>query len=397
MSTVFLAIFGSLTSDASAACVSDLASHLAANPAAEGVELDQAHYEAVLNAYFGGEAPPAKPAAAKGGAKAGGKAASKAAPKAGAKTAPKAGAKTAPKAGAKPAAKPSEAAAGEIVIVLNNGPKSHTIFGDVDSIADKLNEFNKTNTKLFAYNKNLAYGPGWNIVDKDRLSEATDLFDAEGITYRTVEKKDYAAEIGKGSAPAKAGAPKSKAQTTAKPPAKPAPKPPAKPSAPAKPAAGTKAAPTKPAATKAAVVKAQLNGWGNHEESETGIIFMDLPVGAAGRKVKVAVGIQDADADESVKGLDSVLPLDDELAATCEANSWRILNDEAMSLVEKKDKTLHAKLQEMRSKVVEVDENQEETVEEAAEEEVVEGEAAQGAVEGDGTEDEATEIEGEEQ
>ena len=372
------AIVAILSADAIAALVSDLTEHLTKCTEEAGDEaLDLAN---AVQTFF--DAAPVS----KAGAKKNTKAPAKAAP-----------AKPAKAAAKKTAAKAPESDSDEIVVVLNYGPKSHALFGATEANKDKLMSLNPArgdksgNKKLVGYNQNLAFGPGWTVIDKERLSEVTDLLTAESIPFREIERKEYETETGLGSR-AKTAATKPKAA-----PAK-APAPKTKAAAPKAPATKAKAntAPAKTAAPKskageAPKIVAQKNSWNNLEEAETGIIFLELPVGVAGRNVSVAIGVQDPDAETTVKGLASVLPLSEENVAECENNKWRVLTDEIMATVEKKNKTLHKKLVEMRERVVEEGEAEEEVVEDeeaTVEEDDTEGEEGAEGEEGEIVEDE---------
>lgn len=239
----------------------------------------------------------------------------------------------------------------EFTLMLNYGPKSHALFGETKEIKPKLMEYNKTykeetgdKKNLFSYNGKLKVDgedtPGWTITDKDKLDDVKAFLDELGVKYNEVEKE-------------KKG--KAKKETEAKKEAK---KPPAKTDA----KKGTakdkdaktdakkdtkKDAKTDKKASDKPVLKAQKNSWDNMEEADTGYIFLELPLGVGGRKVPVVVGKQDSDAEEDVKGLASVLPLDDEEKAACDEHKWRVLSDEDMAVVEKKAKKVHAELKKM--------------------------------------------------
>jgi hypothetical protein len=380
-SDVITSLLAVISPDVISTLVADLSVHLAEAAVPDG-EDGVAYFQAKLEEFFGAEAAPAK-------------------------TSQKKVAKA-------PAAKSAKADAsetpGEVVVVLNYGPKSHALFGDTASIKDKLMGLNPKRgeksgkTKLVNFKPTLGFGPGWVVMDKDRLSEVTEMFDAEGITYREIERKEYEVEVN-GEKPKKAPAPKTKepaakstkveakkdVKATSKAPAKAPPKKETKADAkstkapPKETKADAKApkAPPKNKAATAPALKANKNKWGNSEEDDTGIIFLSLPVGAAGRMVPIAIGTQDVDAEYSVKELASVLPLTDELIEQCETAGHRILTDEVMSLVEKKNKTLHGKLVEMRSRGESEPDVEEE---EGTGEDEVEG--------GDGTIEEEDEVEG---
>lgn len=105
---------------------------------------------------------------------------------------------------------------------------------------------------------------------------------------------------------------------------------------------------------------AQENAWGNSEESETGIIFVKLPVGTGGREVPVAVGVQDTEAEEDATGLVSVLPLTEEMIATCDEQKWRYLTDEYMDILTEQEHEMAGELAAVRARGGEADVEEEE-------------------------------------
>lgn len=123
-------------------------------------------------------------------------------------------------------------------------------------------------------------------------------------------------------------------------------------------AGGDDAPKPKSKTSKKAVAKAQVptgpvaqeNAWGNSEESETGIIFVKLPVGTGGREVPVAVGVQDTEAEEDTTGLASVLPLTEEMIATCDEQKWRYLTDEYMDILTEQEHEMAGELAAVRAR-----------------------------------------------
>jgi len=278
-----------------------------------------------------------------------------------------------------------EAGDGSVVLVLNytvdaNGnAKSHAIFGDTEShkvLLNKLNTDWKGYPAVVKYNPRLRFGPGWIVLVPDRVNEVTEMFDANSIVYETKEAADYEAEVhppkgkgtaskatGKGKAPKGGVAPVAKGKGAA-----------AKGGAVAKgkggvaPVAGKgkgKTGATAPVAGKGKggapkapppavrpTMKLVANEWGNVAEPEHGIVFYKLPVGAGGREVAIAVGVQNFEEMEA-SGIASVLPLDDENVAICEAKEWRYINDEIMSILETKLPEKYTELAPMMGWVVE--------------------------------------------
>ena len=325
----------------------------------------------------------------------------------------------------------------EISIILNYSPKTHAISGNTKTIKDKLMALNEGGKKLVSYNANLAFGPGWIIMDKERLSEVTDMFDENEIEYTQVEKggkntneksapktkkptkkieaddddneeepdepapkskkpvkkvesddeedaapedyssltipqlksllkdknlsvsgnKDDLIERLTGASTKKTVTKKTVTKTVAKKTAVPKSK---SKMCPKKAAAAKKAesikdkAPPKSKSSAPTTLKATKNAFGNHEETDTGIVFERLPVGTNGNMVSVAIGIQNPDSDEM--GIDSVNPLDEDMINECGDQQWRYLNDDMIKLVKKRDEELYEKLVALQSRGEAVDE-----------------------------------------
>lgn len=105
----------------------------------------------------------------------------------------------------------------------------------------------------------------------------------------------------------------------------------------------TKAAPKAKAVADGPIkVVARKNGNENFVEEETGLVFLEAPVGSGGRKVKLAVGVQNTESEEI--GLASVFPLDEDMIAICEERKWQYLTDDMMEIIAKKDADLHEQL-----------------------------------------------------
>jgi len=111
--------------------------------------------------------------------------------------------------------------------------------------------------------------------------------------------------------------------------------------------AKSKPAPKAKASTGEKLV-AKKNDQGNYIEEETGLAFVEAPVGSGGRKVKIAVGVQNPDSDET--GIASLNPLDDEMTELCEKRKLQYLTDDMMDVIEKKDADLHEQLVALRSR-----------------------------------------------
>jgi hypothetical protein len=299
---------------------------------------------------------------------------------------------------------------GEIVIVENYGPRSHAIFGDTEVNKATLESFNvgyktakgKEGKKLISYNPRLAYGAGWVITNKEKLGDIekglkkakvvfkkmtvdaykkvinfdeADAKKEEKKTEKKEEKDDKKAkktkeetknaekekteednDTEKVEAPEEEEKPKStkkgakKGKTTDKPTeGKPTKKKAGKKTdevkeAPPKtPAQGKPKPPAK--SKKQPDTNAKENKWGNYEEEKSGVVFTTLS--DKGAKVSVAIGYQDKTKPESEKGLDSVLPLTDDLKEICKKNKWRMLEDKDLQTIEKTDEDLYNALKEM--------------------------------------------------
>lgn len=92
----------------------------------------------------------------------------------------------------------------------------------------------------------------------------------------------------------------------------------------------------------AKTLKAKKNQWGNFEDQDTGVVFMQLPVGEDEDPfVPVALGVQDPDADGEAEGLDTVDKFDKNMVKECEKNNFRVLTKELATKLKKKDSKLY--------------------------------------------------------
>lgn len=134
-----------------------------------------------------------------------------------------------------------------------------------------------------------------------------------------------------------------------------------------------KAAPkAKVEADAPAKVVAKKNDQGNFVEEETGLVFVEAPIGTGGRKAKIVVGVQDPESEET--GIASVLPLDSDMIAECEERKWQYLTDDMLAIIAKKDSELHEQLVALQARG--------EGAGEDAGEDVPEGEEGEAAEEG---------------
>ena len=246
----------------------------------------------------------------------------------------------------------------EATLVTNYGAKSHALFGDFGKTYIGFKGSFLMKTKYMKANPNLAFGFGWVMMDKSKLSEVERALEEADIPYRKVERSVYQKEKEGGSVeeeeeeevPAKKvekkEAPAKKVEKKEAPAKKVEKK-----EAPAK-KVEKKKEPTKKVEKKVKV-KATKNLWGNAEEADSGFIFKMLPIGEKGKNVGVVVGWQDADADqETMKGLDSVFPLDEVMEDECKEKGWLFVNDEIMEILNKKDKNLAKRLQKVREREI---------------------------------------------
>jgi hypothetical protein len=75
------------------------------------------------------------------------------------------------------------------------------------------------------------------------------------------------------------------------------------------------------------------NAWDNNEDPDSGIVFVELPVGANGVKVPVAVGTQKKNARKNEKGLKTVVALTKENKKVCEEKKWRVLDQSMLAKI----------------------------------------------------------------
>jgi len=294
---------------------------------------------------------------------------------------------------------------GEVAIMLNYGPKSHALFGDTKAIKDTVIKSINDKKSLLRFNKGLEFGSGWVVSDKGRLDELTSALREAKVKYYVITRvlfesnagdRTHCSESFNGKTLVKnEGEKKKTTKDDDSDEEKPKPKPKAKKSntkdddsdneeekpkskskakkdddddsdedeeEKPKPKSKSKAKKDddsddeeeKPKAKndKKAKSKAkdetkplttQKNKWGNHEDPDTGVIFMTLPVGVGGRSVPVAIGVQDSEAKKDKQGVESVLVLEKdnikELEETC-----RVLNKDLANKLKEKDPALYKKL-----------------------------------------------------
>lgn len=273
-----------------------------------------------------------------------------------------------------------------VIIVLNYGPKSHAIFGaDTKGVKDGLMALNTPGKKdAVSFNSKLDFGAGWVITNKTKLGIIQEFLDENEISHTEIERDAFVSGETPPAAPKKTvkvaktkSAPKKtkssvveeeeasdlqsmtlqqlkaiakeaeitttgtkdvliqriekhragETKTSSKAKTK---------------AVGKKTPKAKAVADGPIKVIARKNDNGNFVEEETGLVFLEAPVGSGGRKVKLAIGVQNAESEEI--GLASVLPLDEDMIAICEERKWQYLTDDMMEIIAKKDADLHEQL-----------------------------------------------------
>lgn len=212
---------------------------------------------------------------------------------------------------------------GDLTIITDYGPKSHAIFG-VDTIVIKdtiFQDINKKNgKKLLGFTQGLAFGPGWTIMDKDKLDMITKAFDKAKLKYKVISRKDY--EKSKKEETSDDEAPKkTKIKNLAE-------------------KDGKKE--TKENKKEKKGIPTVTNAYGNEEDEEFGFVIMELPVGTRGLKKQVVIGSQDSEADaKKNKGIKSVVALTPDEIESAKDKGWSVLDEDALTNIKKKDVKLY--------------------------------------------------------
>jgi len=76
--------------------------------------------------------------------------------------------------------------AGEVMLVTDYGPKSHALFGDTKTLENVLK-----NMPWIRFNRNLVFGKGWVIRDKERTGELRAALKAKGIKVKEISREKY--------------------------------------------------------------------------------------------------------------------------------------------------------------------------------------------------------------
>ena len=277
-------------------------------------------------------------------------------------------------------------------IVLNYGPnaKSHALFGDFRIKYEKFrNEF-LNSTSWIKFNRNLAIGPGWTLIERDRLGELKKSLKKFNIPWQEIEfkalsqnhsdEKDSSDEDTPSEPKNSKNKSKKKERVVDSDSEEDTPSEPKNsknkskkkervvdsdseedpPSEPKKlknkskkkervvdsdSEEDTPSEPKKSKKDKPVVgEKLTTNQYGNLQEKKFGIIFAKLPVGKKNRMVNVAIGNQDTDTKPSKKyqGLKTVKCLTDDQIEECEDRAWTVLSEDMVDKLE--DNEEHEKL-----------------------------------------------------
>lgn len=243
----------------------------------------------------------------------------------------------------------------DVVLVLNYSEKSHAIFGDFVKTYGKFREnYLKLQKGKISFAKALYFGSGWVMV-KNAITDLKKNLKASKIEFREVEMEAFKKEMSpqgedtlqkdSHSEEEKEVITKVKPQskvadvcttkttsTTPKEDKK------VKEEPPKKEVKVVFSKDTVPIATKVSkgddpdVIKGPLkeeitkNEWGNMAGEDTGLVFMNLPVGVKGR-VKVAIGYQDPEPKKGTMKLDTVKNLKTSHKEEAKLYNYKVLTD----------------------------------------------------------------------
>ena len=169
----------------------------------------------------------------------------------------------------------------EVLIVTDYGKKFPAAFGmKLEEIRKDISTLKKSGFSI-TYNSNLKMGPGWVLSGgKKDIPKFTKFLGKYDISVREVCKEEI-----EGS--------------------------------------------SKPS-------KIKVNKWDNRINSD-GVILLELPVGANGREVDVAIGFQYKEADpRETSGLDTVLPLDQDTINECIEKRMKVLDSKMLLKIKEK-------------------------------------------------------------
>lgn len=271
----------------------------------------------------------------------------------------------------------------ETIICLNYSPKCHALFGDFGpkGVHSSFREDFLKGETWMSFNLKLAFGPGWIVTVKDKLPQLVKALKKAKIPFKKIDREEWEEEIREGdeSSEEESGGGEEESESeeveaseseeeessevenlkkklvkVKKNKKVPSPEPSSE---------EEEEEPPKSQKKDAKPKKGQSiskNAWGNFEEPVHGIVFMNLPVGPKGQKKKVAVGWQNPDVEEDVKGVDSLFPLDEDYVAICVEEKWRYFTSDMLPKIKKVNKKLASQLEEMLERDWEEDEDGEE-------------------------------------
>jgi hypothetical protein len=264
-----------------------------------------------------------------------------------------------------------------MILISNYTPKSHALFGDFDKTFLKFKNEYIVKQNWLNYNPNLFFGKGYVVIYKDKIRLLREALRNYGVNCREVEcetfkkdlsdekviidsikkecetfKKDLSDEkvsIKKERAILKEGIKKIEEKVTLINSIK-------------KEGADNleklSAIKKEEELVKEKQPKYIKNKWGNVEETATGFVYVKLPIGKDGKKVRVVLGCQDDEADESQKKYKSITPLKSGVfKEQLQKDGILFLNDELLSKIKSIDKELAQNYQLILDKLKEQDED----------------------------------------
>ena len=80
-----------------------------------------------------------------------------------------------------------------LVLIYNYKSDADVLIGEPTQTLNDSGFFKKLNKgkKWLYFKYNLAFGPGWLVYDKNRVSEIEDALKAEGVAYEAMERSEY--------------------------------------------------------------------------------------------------------------------------------------------------------------------------------------------------------------
>lgn len=223
---------------------------------------------------------------------------------------------------------------GKVTIVLNYSDKTHAVFGDTKPHRKNLMDLNRPK-KFLSFNPRLAYGPGWVIMDKSRVDDVVNCLTVAGLEISTIDRSEID------------GVPVETAETDPSPPEDeqvvPEPEPEPEPEPIKKRRSSLKSA-------SGSSTDDTINDFGNCYDEKVKAVYCRLPIGVGGRNVKVVVGLQDFESEET--GLASVIPLDEKTKKLCTRYKMKTLATEIekLDLLAESDPEIYQQLSDLYSR-----------------------------------------------